>query len=64
MDKIKYVKIHWVKGNGYIHPWDKLAEAIAAELDCAEIGDTVTLEFSPIEMSEEEFNKLPKFAGH
>jgi len=61
---MKYLKIHLIGGGMYIQPLDNLGvliDEIQNAADCDEPGQWL-LEL--IEMSEEEYNKLPEFTGH
>ena len=60
----KYIKIKLHGGNSYIQPVLDLLTAIDGELDGLEIGDKITIDLEPVEMTNEEYNKLPEFTGH
>ena len=60
----KYIKIKLHGGNSYIQPILDLLTAIDGELDGLEIGDKITIDLEPVEMTDEEYNKLPEFTGH
>jgi len=34
------------------------------ELDGVELGDSMTITFEPMNITDEEYNKLPEFMGH
>jgi len=59
----KYIKIR-LHGGGYIQPIEELTTALDGELDGLSTGERITLDFEPIDMTEEEYNELPEFAGH
>ena len=61
---MKCIKIHLVGGSTYVQKASQLDTAIEGELDGVEIGQTITLELTPCEMTETEYAKLPEFAGH
>ena len=58
----KYVEISVLGGGLYLQPMDRLMDAIDAEMDAAEKGTTIKLVV--VEMSDEEYRKLPEFTGH
>jgi hypothetical protein len=60
----KYIKIKLHGARSYIQPIEELATAIEGELDGLSIGEKITLDFEPIDMTEEEYNELPEFDGH
>ena len=60
----KYIKIKLHGGNSYIQPVLDILTAIDGELDGLEIGDKITIDLEPVEMTNEEYNKLPEFTGH
>ena len=57
-----YVKIDHNGIGGYIQPIKNIETAINGEMDGAEVGNKWTLEI--IEMSDEDYNKLPEFEGY
>ena len=61
---MKYVKIHLHGGNGYIQPMSEIATAIDGELDGLQPEESVTIRFTPVEMTDEEYEALPEFQGH
>ena len=66
MSKSNYVKITLVGEGSYIQPLSDLMQAIDGELDelkCGYVGTKMTYEFEVIEMTDEEYNKLPEFQG-
>lgn len=60
----KYIKITLHGGGSYVQPLNEIPNAMDGELDGLEIGDKITLDFEAIEMADEEYQKLPDFAGH
>lgn len=61
---MKCIKIHLVGGATYIQKASEIDTAIEGELDGVESGQTISLELTPVEMTEEEYAKLPEFTGH
>jgi len=61
---MKYVKIKLHGGGSYVQPINSIGEAVVGELDCLEIGDKITLDLEFINITDEEYEKLPEFAGH
>jgi len=61
---MKYVKIKLLGGGSYVQPINSIGEAVVGELDCLEIGDKITLDLEFINITDEEYEKLPEFAGH
>ena len=61
---MKCIKIHLLHGRTYIQKASEIAVAIEGELDGLEIGHTIMLELTPVEMTEHEYNRLPEFSGH
>lgn len=65
--KKKYVKVQRPGMGGYTIPIKDLPGYIEAEFDCQsefdcqEVGDQLRL--TVVEMTEEEYNKLPEFKG-
>lgn len=61
---IRYEKIedNWSLLGSYIQPVDKIDSAIDAEID--PICDNWKLELVPVSMTQEEYDKLPDFAGY
>lgn len=60
----KYIKIKLHGGNSYIESMKNICNALDGELDGVEFGDTITLDFTPINITDEEYEKLPEFTGH
>lgn len=61
---MRFVKIQLHGGSGYIHPIEKLQEAIEEELvDLEDVGK-ITLSFKPAYITDEEYENLPEFVGH
>lgn len=60
----KYVRVKLHGGNSYIHPTNNLLDALDGELDGVDIGDKITLDFEPVEMTDDEYKALPEFMGH
>lgn len=59
---MKYLKVTRPgESSSYIQPITEIANAVDGEFDGAEIGERITLEL--VEMTDDEFNKLPDFAG-
>lgn len=58
----KYVKINLVGGNGYVQPLSEIHQAVDAEFHDADTGTRLILTL--IDMTEEEYEKLPEFMGH
>ena len=58
---MNYIKISRENMGNYVQPFAKIANVVDAEFDGAEIGDTIQLEL--IEMTEEEYQRLPEFQG-
>jgi hypothetical protein len=60
----RYIKIKLHGGGSYIQPALEILNAIDGELDGLEIGDKITIDLELVEMTDEEYNKLPEFTGH
>lgn len=60
----KYIKIKLQGGAGYIQPVEELANAIYGELDGLDIGETAVIEFTPVDLTKLEYERLPEFTGH
>ena len=61
---MRFMQISIDGSAGYVQPLDKITEACAAEFDGLEyweVDDAVT--FTLIEMTQEEYDKLPEFEG-
>lgn len=59
-----YYRISLKGGNTYTQPEDELFQAIDAEFDGISVGETIVLTFTKVEMSEDEYARLPEFEGH
>jgi hypothetical protein len=59
-----YVEIELHGGSKYIQPKDQLVQAIDGELQEIEWHEEITLTFRHVEMTDEEYAKLPEFTGH
>jgi len=57
-------KITLVGGGTYVQPESELRNALDAETDGMEVGDSITLQIAKIEIDDKEYNKLPEFTGH
>lgn len=57
-----YIRITLDGGGSYVQPMDDVLEALDAELDVLPVGDKLTIEI--IEMSDDEYRRLPEFRGH
>lgn len=57
----KYLKVRLVGFGGYTQPIDKI-DVVLEEIGNADVGEKWELEI--IEMEEDEYNKLPEFAGY
>ena len=62
--KAKYIRIKLRGGASYVQPVDQLANAMDGEMDGLEIGETAVIEFTPVEMTQTEYDALPEFSGH
>lgn len=63
MTKSKYVKITNIEGQGsYIQKTGEIQDAIDGELD--DLSEPVTLKFEAVEMTDEQYEALPDFAGY
>ena len=60
----RYIRITLRGGGSYIQPRSDLMDAINAELDDLEDNDEIVLHFQAVEMTDEEYEKLPEFWGH
>jgi len=60
----KYIKITLHGYGSYIQPISELSAALEGELDGLDIGYKATLTFEPVDITDEEYNKLPEFMGH
>lgn len=58
----KYVKIKVHDGSSYIQPLSELHQALDGELDDFHPGRKITIEI--INVSKEDYEKLPEFTGH
>ena len=61
---MKFVKMYLQGGNSYIQPRDEVCNAVDGELDALDEHNEIVLRFTLIDMTEEEYQKLPEFAGH
>lgn len=59
-----YVEIELKGGGKYIQPKDQIAQAVVGELDDLEWQEEITLTFRHVNMSDEDYSKLPEFQGH
>lgn len=63
----KYVQIKLIGENGsYIQPIDDLLQALDGEVDdirAGIVGTKISIELEVVEMSDEEYEKLPDFTG-
>ena len=63
MTKSKYIKITNIEADGsYIQPTSEIFNAIDGELD--DLSQPTTLRFEVIEITDEEYEALPEFAGY
>jgi hypothetical protein len=62
--RYRHVKIKLHGGGVYIQPVSEILNAIDGELDGVELGDKITIDFEPVELTDEEYNNLPEFMGH
>jgi hypothetical protein len=60
----KYIKITLHGGSSYVQPESELLNALNGELDGVEPGEHITLDLEPLQITDEEYAKLPDFAGH
>lgn len=60
----KYIQIKLHGGGGFVVPPGKVGEAIAAELEDIQIGDTMTFDFQLVELEAEIYENLMEFEGH
>jgi hypothetical protein len=60
----KYIKIKLEGGGSYIQPKSKIQDAIDGELDGLCFGQEIVLHFTPVTMSDLEYENLPDFSGH
>jgi len=61
----RFVQITLDGGGSYLQPIEKILDAIEAEFDgheYCEVGTKWTLEI--VEMTQEDYDKLPEFEGH
>jgi hypothetical protein len=59
---MKYLKIKRFNARGsYIQPMGAIQDIIDSEFSDSEIGDRIILEL--VEMTEDEYNKIPEFMG-
>ena len=62
---MKYVKIRLLGGGGaYVVPLEKVGDAIVSEIESLEYPEAATFKFTPLEITQEEFEVLPEFQGH
>lgn len=61
-DQPRYVRITLLGGGSYVQPVAQLAQALSGELEGAEPGERWKIEV--IDMTPEEYAKLPDFPGH
>lgn len=63
MTKSKYIRIVNIEAGGsYIQPTSELNTALDGELD--DLTEPITIRFEAVEMTDEEYAKLPEFAGY
>ena len=62
--KYKYIKIKLHGGGSYTQPTTALLEALDGELDGIEVGEKITIDLEPVEITDEEYSNLPEFTGH
>lgn len=60
----KYVRIKLHGGNSYIQPIEELHTALDGELSDLSCGQSATLTFEPVDLTDEEYKNLPEFEGH
>lgn len=60
----KYIKIKLHGGSTYVQPANALADALDGDLDGVDVGDEITMTFAPIDITDEEYERLPEFTGH
>lgn len=63
-EKEKFFKVKLIGGSSYIQPESELKNVLDGELDGLELGDKVLLEFSLVDITREQYEKLPEFSGH
>lgn len=66
MSKGKYFRFTLVGEGSYIQPLADLMSCLDGELDHIKngyVGDKVSIELEVIEMTDEEYDKLPEFTG-
>ena len=66
MQKSKYFRFTLVGEGGYIQPLNDLMTALDGELADfrqGNVGEEITIKLEVIEMSDEEYQKLPDFQG-
>jgi len=59
---MKFVRIKLDGGGSYVQPITFLDQILSGEIDNMDTGDKLTLEM--IELTQEEYEKLPEFTGH
>lgn len=59
-----FIRVSLNGGGSYVQPIDSIADAIEGETDGLSLGDKITLTLEVIEMSQEQYDRLPEFAGH
>jgi len=61
---MRVVNIKLKGGGNYIQPLNTIQDAIDGELCDLQVGESITLSFTMLEMSEKEYEELPEFMGH
>ena len=60
----KYVRVYLHGGGTYLVPEKEIATIVEAETDGLPMNETITLDLTVVEMSEEDYNSIPEFSGH
>ena len=64
MNKYKYVRVKLHGGGSYIQAIDELHYALDGELDGVSLGESITITFTPVNITDQEYLNLPEFMGH
>jgi len=62
--KHKYIRIQLQGGGHYIEKTANILTVLDGELDGVEANRTIVLEITPVNMTDEDYSKLPEFLGH
>ena len=60
----KYVRVKLHGGGSYIQAIDELHYALDGELADLPLGDEITITFTPVNITDQEYLNLPEFTGH